>query len=428
MESQRLLSSDSLLIWHPCMQQKNFETTPPILIQEAKGVYLYDNEKNSYIDAISSWWVNILGHKNEKIDKAVKAQLDSFAHVMTANFTHEPMIRLAQRLTALTGNKLNKVFFADNGSSAIEAALKMAFQYFKNQGIEKKLFVALENSYHGETLGALSVGDVAIYKKTFAPILLETVTSKAPADKSASESKRALFELEKIFSVQGGDIAAFIIEPLVQCAGNMQMHSSDFVYGAKKLCVKYGILFIADEIAVGFGRTGSFFAYESANITPDIMCLSKGITGGYLPLSVVLCINEIYNAFYDDGIEKAFLHSHSYSGNALGCAAANAVLDIFTEESVLENLKPKIVKIGEELAKIGELKAVSNTRQTGMIAAFEVDIGVEKVSKYIFEEGMKNGVFLRPLGNTVYIMPPYCIENFEIEKIFNVIKKIITRQ
>ena len=206
------------------------------------------------------------------------------------------------------------------------------------------------------------------------------------------------------------------------------MHSPDFLSGAKKLCEKYGVLFIADEIAVGFGRTGTFFAHEKANITPDIMCLSKGITGGYLPLSVVLCTNEIYEAFYGDGIEKAFLHSHSYSGNALGCAAANAVLDIFEEESILKSLEPKIKKINEELESIKGLKAVSNVRQTGMIAAFEVELAIQNISKHIFEEGIKNGVFLRPLGNTVYIMPPYCIENSEIEKIFDVIKKIITRQ
>ncbi len=410
------------------MQQKNFESFPPIFIKEAKGVYLYGKDSKSYIDAISSWWVNILGHKNPKIDKAIKAQLDSFAHIMTANFTHEPMIKLADRLTKLTKNRLGKVFFADNGSSAIEAALKMAFQYHKNKGATKKLFVALENSYHGETLGALSVGDVEIYKKTFAPILLQTITSKAPKDTSDTQSKQALLELEKIFYEKGGEIAAFIIEPLVQCAGNMQMHSPDFLSGAKKLCEKYGVLFIADEIAVGFGRTGTFFAHEKANITPDIMCLSKGITGGYLPLSVVLCTNEIYEAFYGDGIEKAFLHSHSYSGNALGCAAANAVLDIFEEESILKSLEPKIKKINEELENIKGLKAVSNVRQTGMIAAFEVELAIQNVSKHVFEEGIKNGVFLRPLGNTVYIMPPYCIENSEIEKIFDVIKKIITRQ
>lgn len=427
MDFNTLAKDDLSLIWHPCMQMKDFEKTPIIPIKKAQGVYLYDFDGNAYIDGISSWWVNNLGHSNEKINDAVKAQLDDFAHVMTANFTHRPMVELAKKLVKKCNGSLSRVFFADNGSSAIEAALKLSFQYFKNIGQTRELFIALENSYHGETLGALSVGDVALYKKTYEELLIKTVITPSPKDKSEEESERAANELDRNLARLEGRVCGVIVEPLVQCAGYMRMHSSSFLAKLREICDKHGVHLILDEIAVGFGRTGTFFAHEQAKIKPDIMCLSKGITGGYMPLSVAMCSEAIYSAFYDDKVEKAFLHSHSYSGNALACAAANAVMDIFEQEDVIGNLQPKIGKIANRLSELESDEKISNIRQTGMIAAFEVDTVLERPSLTIFKEGLKHGVFVRPLGNTVYIMPPLTINDDEIDKLFDAVKKSITK-
>jgi adenosylmethionine-8-amino-7-oxononanoate aminotransferase len=427
MDSDALVVQDLSSIWHPCMQMKDFENMPLIPIQKASGVYLHDFSGNKYIDGISSWWVNNLGHSNKRINDAVKAQLDDFAHVMTANLTHKPMIALAQKLIKKCGNNLTKVFFADNGSSAIEAALKLSFQYFKNIGQTRDLFVAFENSYHGETLGALSVGDVGLYKKTYEELLLKTVISLSPKDKSDEETDRAIVALDKTLEKLRGRVSAVIIEPLVQCAGYMRMHSPLFIKALRNTCDRHGVHLILDEIAVGFGRTGSFFAHEQSGITPDIMCLSKGITGGYMPLSVVMCKEQIYEAFYRDGVEMAFLHSHSYSGNALGCAAANAVMDIFEEDDIIKKLAPKISKIEQSLEELKNDKRVKNIRQTGMIAAFELETSLARPSLEIFKEGLKQGIFIRPLANTIYIMPPLIINEDEIEALFFGIKKSLTK-
>ncbi len=422
-----LVLKDLSLVWHPCMQMKDFEHIPLIPIKKAQGVRLYDFEGNSYIDGISSWWVNNLGHGNDRINNAIINQLNDFAHVMAANFTHLPMINLSEKLVKKCNNNLTKVFFADNGSSAIEAALKMSFQYFKNRGETRELFVAFENSYHGETLGALSVGDVGLYKKTFEKILLKTVITPSPKDKSKEEGDKAIKALKETLERLQGKVSAVIIEPLVQCAGYMRMHSPLFLLSLREVCDRYGVHLILDEIAVGFGRTGSFFAHEQANITPDIMCLSKGITGGYMPLSVVMCKESIYEAFYAEGVDRAFLHSHSYSGNALGCAAANAVMDIFDNQKIIENLKPKIEQISLCLEELQNDKRVKNIRQTGMIAAFELETSASRPSLEIFKEGLKHGIFIRPLGNTIYIMPPLIISEDDIKALFLGIQKSIIK-
>lgn len=423
--SGSIVSKDLQAVWHPCMQMKDFEKTPLIPIQKAEGVYLHDFDGNRYIDGISSWWVNNLGHKNERINNAVISQLNDFSHIMTANFTHRPMVQLSEKLIAKTNGALSKVFFADNGSSAIEAALKMSFQYFKNRGETRDLFIAFESSYHGETLGALSVGDVGLYKKTFEKILLKTIISPSPLDKSEEESQKAIAALKEILQKTNNRVSAIIIEPLVQCAGYMRMHSPIFLSMLRETCDEFGFHLILDEIAVGFGRTGSFFAYEQSGITPDIMCLSKGITGGYMPLSVVMCKEKIYEAFYEDGVEKAFLHSHSYSGNALACAAANEVINIFDNDKIIDSLKPKIELISSLLEELQADKRVKNTRQTGMIAAFELETSAARPSLELFKEGLKNGIFIRPLGNTVYIMPPLVITQPQIRELFDGIKKSI---
>ncbi|WP_200762190.1 adenosylmethionine--8-amino-7-oxononanoate transaminase [Nitrosophilus alvini] len=419
MGNRELMYRDLAHIWHPCTQMKDHEFLPLIPIKKGKGVYLYDYEGNGYIDAISSWWVNLFGHSNEKINKKIEEQLKNLEHVIFAGFTHEPIIKLSERLTKITPSGLNRCFYADNGSSAVEVALKMSFHCHKNRGRTKPLFVSLTNSYHGETIGALSVGDVELYKDTYEEILIRSIQTPVPKDTSEDAAFEAAEKMEELFEKRNEEISALIIEPLVQCAGYMHMYHPVFIKKARELCDRYDIHLIADEIAVGFGRTGTMFACEQANVSPDFMCLSKGLTGGYLPLAVVLTKDEIYDAFYCDYNEyKAFLHSHSYTGNPLGCAAANAVLDIFEKENVLEKNLEKIEYISKKLDDFKKLPNVKEVRQTGMIAAVELKgySPKERIGLRIYEYGLKNGVILRPLGHVIYFMPPYVINHEEIDK------------
>ena len=440
MKNNEIMEIDLKYNWHPCTQMKDHEFLPIIPIKKAKGVYLEDFEKNRYIDAISSWWVNIFGHSNEYINSKIKEQLEILEHVIFAGFTHEGAINLSKRLCEITG--FDKVFYADNGSSAVEIALKMSFHYWKNKGKIRPLFFSLENSYHGETIGALSVGDVGLYKDTYKEILIKNMTIPIPKDKSEEETKKALKIARGIFEKNYKNVSALIIEPLIQCAGYMKMHSPEFIKGLRKLCDEFDIHLIADEIAVGFGRSGSMFACEQAGIKADFMLLSKGLTGGYLPLSVVLTTNEIYSAFYCDYKElKAFLHSHSYTANPLGIAAANATLDIFDNGrwvyknnkwdlkigekeglSVLEFNKKTSEYIWENIQKFKNLPNVKEIRQTGMISAIEmIDYPWQKrMGLKVYEYGLKNGVLLRPLGNVIYFMPPYIIQKEEINKMIDV--------
>jgi len=420
MKNREIIEKDLQYNWHPCTQMKDHEFLPLIPIQKAKGIYLYDFEGNRYIDAISSWWVNLFGHSNEYINSKINEQLQTLEHVIFAGFTHEGAIKLSQRLCKLTG--LDKVFYADNGSSAVEVAIKMSFHYWKNNSQTKPLFFSLENSYHGETIGALSVGDVGLYKDTYKEILIKNITIPIPKDKSQEETQKALKKAREVFEKYHKKVSALIVEPLVQCAGYMKMHSPEFIKGLKKLCEEFDVHFIADEIAVGFGRTGTMFACEQAGIKPDFMCLSKGLTGGYLPLSAVLTTDEIYMAFYCDYKElKAFLHSHSYTANALSIAAANATLDIFEKDNVIESNKQKSNYIWEKMQKFKELKNVKEIRQTGMISAIEmIDYPWEKrMGLKVYEYGLENGVLLRPLGNVIYFMPPYIINKEEIDKMID---------
>ena len=333
------------------------------------------------------------------------------------------MVRLSERLCALSG--LDKVFFADNGSSAIEVALKMAFQFHKNSGNIKKKFICFENSYHGETLGALSVGSVGLYKSTFDELLFDVVVCDMPIDKSEEQVTAAIRKIETLLESSGDSVCAMIIEPLVQCAGGMKMHSSEFITGLRELCDMFGVLLILDEVAVGFGRTGSMFAYQQAGILPDILCLSKGITGGYMPLSVAVCTDKIYDAFYDEySSGKAFLHSHSYSGNALSCAVANGVLDIFEKDDIFGQITTKSQQISHRLADIKDKKGVLETRQCGMIAAVELSCS-DRIAPKVFEMAMSRGVFLLPLGSVIYTMPPYVINKEEIDLVFDVIGECV---
>ena len=423
MINTKLADLDLKYIWHPCTQMKDHEQLPLIPIKSGKGVYLYDFDGNKYIDAISSWWVNIFGHSNEYINSKIKEQLNTLEHVILAGFTHEPAINLAKRLVEITPSALEKLFFADNGSSAVEVALKMSYHYFKNTGLEKDTFLSLTNSYHGETIGALSVGDVELYKDTYKPLLIKNIQTPVPKDKSKEATIESLTTLEDILKKDSNKISAFIIEPLIQGAGSMHMYSPEYIKGARELTKKYNVHLIADEIMTGFGRTGTMFACEQAEISPDFMLLSKGLTGGYLPLSVVLTTNNIYNAFYCDYSEhKAFLHSHSYTGNPLACTAALATLDIFEKNNIIKENIEKAKYISKKLERFKELNNVENIRQTGMVSALTIKNykAEERIGLQVYKYGLQNGVLLRPLGNTIYFMPPYVITFDEIDIMFKV--------
>ncbi len=425
-----MMQRDLEVIWHPCTQMKDHETLPLIPIKWGKGVYLYDFEENRYIDAVSSWWVNIFGHANDRINTRIKQQLDRLEHVLLAGFTHEPAVELAHKLVNITPKELKKVFYVDNGSSAVEAALKMSYHYHLNSGKSKSIFLSLRNSYHGETIGALSVGDVALYKETYKPLLIANMQVPVPGNQSIEAANTALESLEEVLKDKAEDIAAFILEPLIQGAGGMHMYHPVYLEGARALTRKYNVHLIADEIMTGFGRTGKMFACEHADISPDFMTLSKGLTGGYLPLSVVMTTDEVYNAFYCDYNEyKAFLHSHSYTGNPLACAAALATLEIFEQNAILEVNEKKALYIKKEVEKFKALSNVKEVRQQGMVTAIELqgyDTN-ERVGLQIYKYALTQGVLLRPLGHVIYFMPPYVISYEEIDTMIQVAYEGIQR-
>lgn len=428
MTNQTVSNRDISVLWHPCTQMKDHETFPIIPIARGAGIYLYDFDGNQYIDAISSWWVNLFGHANPYINSKVKEQLDTLEHVILAGFTHEGIVRLSERLVALAPEGLRRCFYADNGSSAIEVALKMSYHAHKNNGANKGLFVSLSNSYHGETLGALSIGDVALYKETYEPLLIRSVQTPVPNNNTIEAAQKAIEAYEQLLQERSDEIAALIVEPLVQGAGGMVMYHPYFLTKAKELSEQYGVHFIADEIMVGFGRTGTLFACEQAGITPDFLILSKGLTGGYLPLSVVLTTEAIYNTFYCDyDPYRSFLHSHSYTGNALACAAANATLDIFESQNVIESNKVLSQAMGEELLRFEHRREVKEIRQCGMIGVIELH-GFDpskRMGVQIHRHCLGLGVLIRPLGNVIYVMPPYIITVSELRSVFNAIESAL---
>ncbi|MEA1879370.1 MAG: adenosylmethionine--8-amino-7-oxononanoate transaminase [Campylobacterota bacterium] len=422
-KNTQMMQRDLEVIWHPCTQMKDHETLPLVPIKSGKGVYLYDFEGNRYIDAVSSWWVNLFGHSNIRINTKIKEQLDTLEHVLLAGFTHEPAVELAHQLVNITPEELRKVFYVDNGSSAVEAALKMSYHYHLNLGNRKPIFLSLSNSYHGETIGALSVGDVALYKETYEPLLIANMQVPVPKDQTVEAAKVALMALESLLKEKSSEISAFIIEPLIQGAGGMHMYHHEYIVGARKLTKAYNVHLIADEIMTGFGRTGKMFACEHANISPDFMTLSKGLTGGYLALSVVMTSNEVYQAFYCDYNEhKAFLHSHSYTGNPLACAAALATLEIFKDDDVLAENEKKRQYIANKMEPFRALSNVKEVRQQGMVTAIELKgyESSERIGLRIYEYALTQGVLLRPLGHIIYFMPPYIIGYDEIDKMIDV--------
>jgi adenosylmethionine-8-amino-7-oxononanoate aminotransferase len=423
MPNADLLARSLSAVWHPCTQMKRHETLPLVPIARGSGVWLYDLDGRRYLDAVSSWWVNLFGHSNPRINAAITDQLGRLEHVMLAGFTHEPVVQLSERLAQLAPGGLGHCFYASDGASAVEIALKMSAHYWRNSGKpDKTQFISLQNSYHGETLGALSVTDVALFKEAYGPLLKQNATVLNPDSRHAAVGEsardyalRCAAQLEAHLQQHHQQLAAFIIEPLVQGAAGMAMYHPVYLTRARELCEQYEVLLIADEIAVGMGRTGTLFACEQGEITPDFLCLSKGITGGYLPLSVVMTTDEIYHAFYADDMARGFLHSHSYTGNPLACRAALATLDIFAEDDVLNANRSKAAYFNGIAAPLRDHPNVKHFRNRGMIWAFEVDSPHADFAQRCFALALQHEILLRPMGNTVYFMPPYVISDAEMD-------------
>lgn len=423
MDNKDLLQRSLAHVWHPCTQMKRHETFPLIPIQRGQGVWLHDLDGRRYLDAVSSWWVNLFGHCNPRINAALIDQLSRLEHVMLAGFTHEPVVELSERLTQLAPPGLGHCFYGSDGASATEIALKMSAHYWRNSGHPHKTeFISLQNSYHGETLGALSVTDVALFKEAYGSLVRQNATvptpdwrDAAPGESAEAFALRCAEALEVHLQHHHANIAAFILEPLVQGAAGMAMYHPTYLRRARELCTQYQIHLIADEIAVGMGRTGTLFACEQAGITPDFLLLSKGITGGYLPLSIVMTGDRIYGAFYDDSVARGFLHSHSYTGNPLACRAALATLDIFQDEDVLSANRQKTAILNHLATPLRTHPAIRDFRNTGMIWAFEVDTPHQDFAQRCFALGLQHELLLRPMGNTVYFMPPYVIGADEMQ-------------
>lgn len=419
-------------VWHPCTQMQHHETVPLIPVSHGRGAWLYDSDGKRYLDAISSWWVNLFGHANPRINAALKDQLDKLEHAMLAGFTHEPVIELSEQLAARTGHVLGHCFYASDGASAVEIALKMSFHAWRNSGhTGKQEFVCLKGSYHGETIGALTVTDVQLFRDAYGPLLQRSHVVASPDARMAEEgesaadvARRAAQELEALLQQRAHSIAAVIIEPLVQCATGMAMHDPVYLTEVRALCDRYQVHMIADEIAVGCGRTGTFFAceqatYQEGTVWPDFLCLSKGISGGYLPLSLVMTRDAIYDAFYHEDVARGFLHSHSYTGNPLACRAALATLAIFDEDDVINRNRVRAAKLTAALAPLADHPHVKHFRRCGNIWAFDATVDdpaqAATFSRRFFTTALEHELLLRPIGRTVYLMPPYVLDDDEID-------------
>ena len=433
---------DLKYIWHPCSQMKDYETLSPIVIERGKGINLYDINGKCYKDVISSWWCNLLGHCNPRINEAIKKQIDTLEHVIFANFSHKTVITLCQELVKVLPKGLCKFNFADNGSSSIEMALKMSFQYHYQTGNpQKKRFMALSDAYHGETLAALAMGGVDLYSELYKPILMDVIRIQAPdcfrcpwgkcRDNCSCE---CFIKAEEQFEKYGAETAAIIVEPLLQGSAGMKIYPPLYLKKLRELCDKYNVHLIADEIATGYGRTGKMFACDHAEVnegvnegvSPDIMCLSKGLTGGYMPMAIAITTQEIYDAFYDDYLKgKAFMHSHTYAGNPLACSAAVEVLKILREEKIIEKANSKAKYFNQIIQeKFLPLKNVGEVRSIGLINAIELvkDKNSKEPFDYtkrtgyqIYKKALEKGVILRPLGDVIYFNPPLIIEKEDMD-------------
>ena len=441
---------DLAVLWHPCTQMREHPDVLPLVpIAGGDGAWLLGRDGRRYLDAVSSWWTNLFGHAEPRIGAAIATQAGTLEQVILAGFSHAPAVELAEKLLAIAPREpgrapLAKVFYADNGSAGVEVALKMAFHWFRNRGEERRTkFVALANGYHGETLGALAVGDVPLYRRVYAPLLAECLFAPSPDNFLAEPgespedcARRAADALDALLRAHAGEVCAFILEPLVQCAGGMRMHHPLYLRLARDLCDAHGVMMIADEIAVGFGRTGTLFACEQApgGIQPDLLCLSKGLTGGFLPLAAVLATQSIYDGFLDDSRERAFLHSHSYTGNPLACAAALASLAIFDSDDVLARNRTTAARMAELAAPLAAHRHVAELRQAGMIVAFELCRDGNRAAPFdpalriglrAYRAALERGVVLRPLGDILYWMPPYCVDETQLQLLTAVTAEVI---
>ena len=447
-EAEDWRSRDLSVLWHPCTQMREHPHTLPLVpIARGEGAWLVGHDGTRYLDAVSSWWTNLFGHAEPRIGAAIAAQAGALEQVMLAGFTHAPAVELAERLLAVAPRQagrapLSKVFYADNGSAGVEVALKMAFHWFHNRGEHRRTrFVALENGYHGETLGALAVGDIPLYRRVYAPLLAEALFAPSPdaylaqpEESPAACAARAADALAALLDRHAGEICAVIVEPRVQCAGGMRMHHPDYLARVRELCDASGAFLIADEIAVGFGRTGTLFASEQSGVMPDLLCLSKGLTGGFLPLAAVLATQSIYDGFLDDSRERAFLHSHSYTGNPLACAAALASLAIFRDDAILARNRVTARAMAALAEPLASHRHVADVRQAGMVLAFELTRDGNKATPFpaaarvglkAYRAALARGVVLRPLGDVLYWMPPYCVETDDLQHLADVTRHAI---
>ena len=430
----------SSALWHPCTQMQTHENTPPLEVVRGQGAYLYKADGTPILDAISSWWVNLHGHSHPKVNAAIIDQLGHLEQVMLAGFTHPPIEQLAQRLVEITPEKLTRCFFADSGSAAVEVALKMSLQYWhQSHQPQRRTFISLQNGYHGETLGSLAVTDIPLFSSQYQPLLIQHLRAPTPdiTLKEAGETDhdfltRQFATLEKILEDHQDTVCAIIVEPLVQGAAGMKMYPPIYLKWLRALCDRLNVHLIFDEIAVGFGRTGTMFALEQAEVTPDFLCLSKGLTAGYLPMSCVMTTDGVYQAFYSTDVTRGFLHSHSFTGNPLAARAALASLDIFQHENTLQKNQQLIMTMQNELAKLKEHPNIRHVRQTGMIGAFEfVQANGQPYpahdarGRLIAQFAMSKGILLRPIGHQVYMIPPYCITSDEIKHIIDVARQAV---
>lgn len=441
---------DLKYVWHPCSQMKDYEELPPIVVDHAKGINIYDIEGKCYKDVVSSWWCNLLGHSNERINNAIKSQLDSLEHVIFANFTHKPAITLCQKLSELLPKGLCKFNFADNGSASIEMSMKMSFQYHQQTGnTTKKRFMALTDAYHGETIAALSTGGCDLYSSIYKPILMDILRVNGPDCYRCPYNKNrdcceceCIRDAEKMFEQYGKETCAILVEPLLQGSAGMKIYPPLYLTKLRQLCDEYDVHLIADEIATGYGRTGKMFAFDHSGVSPDIMCLSKGLTGGYMPMSLCVTTQKIYDAFYSDYLEgKAFMHSHTYAGNPLGCSAGIEVLNILKDDNIIETAREKAVYFNELIkSKFSSHKNVGEVRHIGLINAIE--LVKDKTSKesfdsklrtgyQIYKQALKKGVLLRPLGDVIYFNPPLIIDqpdmDFVVDVAYQTMKSVLDK-
>lgn len=411
-----LVERDRKVLWHPYTQEK---TAPlPVAIVRGEGVWLYTEDGCKILDGISSWWVNIHGHSHPFLNEALSKQAKELEHTMFAGFTHKPAVELAEKLVRITPENLSRVFYSDNGSTAVEVAMKMAYQFWQNRGEpERNIFVALENAYHGDTFGAMAASDKSSFTRPFERMLFGVFRSDGDLER-----------LEKVFETNADKFAAMIVEPMLQGAGGMIVWEKEFLAGVRELCDKYGVLLIADEVLTGFGRTGKMFACEHAAVRPDLMCLSKALTAGYLPLGVTLATEEIYEAFYSDDRAKTFFHGHSFTANPLSCAVASASLELFERENSLEKVGLINQKFETFFPKLLDLECVRDVRVIGAVGVVEIDAGegyLAEIGGKLYREFLRRDILLRPLGNVLYFMPPYVISEEEIDWVFSEIEDVL---